>query len=1141
MKKFNKKSLAVVGLALSLSAAALTGCGTDELEAKVDENASNAEVAVNDAATKAADDLAAAKSALEAAIQSGDTANTEALTKAISDLNAAIDAAKQAATTGDETLDAAIKAAEKTTNEAMKALEEDLTAKYTALKTAMESTTATKEELNAKANELIQAMTAASGLADETIKALKAELTTKIEAVQNDLSKKCEDLQAALDALKTGAATKDELAAKATELSGQITNLRTDIEAVKAAYAAADESINGTITTLAANLQGLSDKVNGLSGDLNEVLNEKLKEYISKNEWNATTELLIPIVNELGTAKAEALVNAGSAAKLAAKVETTYTEAYVRIIRALDEQAAKDALADAKEVFDGVKKLADTYAPYEDAIEDGKYDEEGKKALEDAYDEAIDRFTKLNTEEGADDTVEKIVEDLKKALAAVLPEDLAAAAEQLAQDIAALREQLKADGEYAYNNDNLTEYNRIETVLAELLRNPEIAGTVMDVVNKKANETDEKGQYDLLQDEWAAAKKVFDDAVAELLGELDAANANGSKFLYNDANWQAINQLNDKVSTFLAQQLTTRGFTENTEGVAIFKAIRTFRTGVFKRAKALNTAYEQALIINDAIEDFAEDVENVGRIDAYYPQTMRMIEQMVADWNAAYFSAPYDDETVKDEANKYYANYELLDHEAYDALVASYAEKIQKFIDAVDDAAKAIVAVGDPSKLTLLDYDKVDAAQKVFDKTWNLLKLGEIEIALDSTEYAKDHYLSFEEMRAAMEALHNRMAQLLENAADAYDSLALLNGEMVTVYSKPEVDALAGWFKTYLGVDITADDATWPLGEDAYVFSETCTVDEDAFEKACSIYDDYKTLVDAKTALEKTITDKIEALFNDHDGKACTSQRILIGEIQLLCNNWLSGAYGPVLELVDIATAVAEEGSSTTTTPVAEPRFVAAQLKADPAREAEIMALIADVEDRDVEVKALEDRRDAICARVEALKDYDLTTVAGRNAAKAEIDSIREAIAELIEDNAGHDCFTGRYECYTALAQAEFALYYGEAMEQIAKVTDAKIKGDLTKRANELKKAVDAAIKENVKVDLTVDIERMALIAYTAEQCVAVQGSTEGLYGKYMVVAAEMEITADDYKIGEDGKVDMESLNKIVSYKKNNIKLTINP
>ena len=130
--------MSVVLIALLLAVACLfTGCKADELEAKVDENATKAEASVQDATTKAdaadkavadkaAADLASAKAALEKLIADGDAAGAADLVEAKLALEAAIEAAKTAANTADTALKAelvaAIDAAKKVADDAMAAI-----------------------------------------------------------------------------------------------------------------------------------------------------------------------------------------------------------------------------------------------------------------------------------------------------------------------------------------------------------------------------------------------------------------------------------------------------------------------------------------------------------------------------------------------------------------------------------------------------------------------------------------------------------------------------------------------------------------------------------------------------------------------------------------------------------------------------------------------------------------------------------------------------------------------------------------------------------------------------------------------------------------------------------------------------------
>lgn len=841
MKKFNKKSLAVVGLALSLSAAALTGCGTDELEAKVDENASNAEVAINDAATKAADDLAAAKSALEAAIQSGDTANTEALTKAISDLNAAIDAAKQAATTGDETLDAAIKAAEKTTNEAMKALEEDLTAKYTALKTAMESTTATKEELNAKANELIQAMTAASGVADDTIKALKTEMGAQIEALSKSLDTlKQEDLQQLID----------------------------KVNAISAVIGSAE---NGD-DTLWVQIGSLWEKVGEIE-----------KDYISGNAWNTLTEVLVKKASELMTAKVDAqsaLEKAGNNdAKLKAVVESVYAEGYLRIARALDEKTADDAVNAAKSVLEGAKKIADAYGK----IDQDKYDEDGKKALEDAYNKAVDDLSGLDGSDAEISTkVDDIVKALETALGNVLTAEQKNSIDGLAKQVKDLLAQLEADAPYAYNHTNKTAYEALEKAIAEVASN----NNAMSIINAE-------GQWDTLQTKWSELKAAFDAEADALLEKLKPYNAEDYVFVYKTA-WTDINALNDEVVAWLKAQSTNRGFGETSDVHEVFGAISTFKKGAYARALELEAAEKNAATISKKIKDFDTKVTKVTFITAEYPNQMANITAMVEEWNKAYFSGDYAAE--KDAEHAGYSNYELLDHAAYEKLLKDFQEHISTFIEAVRAADTAIYEVKTP--VTLWSQDEVQNAQAKYDSVNKMLEMTGTTIdfgAINAGDEYKSHYATYDDMEQAMVALNAAMLKLEREAAAEYNKLALLKKDAVlTVNSGDDIAALKAWFVTYLGLDITKtsedeDKTEWPEGNTGCDLGDV-VVDKNTFETACTIYTQYEELTALKKAQEDKITEMVKAIL---DQKACISQKKAIAEALAEYVKWENGTYLP--------------------------------------------------------------------------------------------------------------------------------------------------------------------------------------------------------------------------------------------------------
>lgn len=1063
MKKLNKKSFAVVGLALVLSATALTGCKTDELDAKIDENASKAEAAVSEAASKAADDLAAAKSALEAKITSGDTANTEELTKAIADLNKAIDAAKKAAEDGDTGLNAAIEAASKTAADAIKALEEDLTAKYTALQTALstlETGSAAKlaEEIKT-VNEAIEAAKKAATDGDAALQAsIKAAQEAALKAaadLQEALTKQITELATKLEELKSGTATSiNELTAKAGELATELAALKKDLTD-------ADKALDNQLTAL-------QTAVDSLSTSLGNVI-ASLGEYVDKETWNETTEKLIAKMVELNDAKNEAVAAAGTNATLKAKVEAVYAEGYVRILRALDDVMAQKALDDAKEVLGGVKKITDAYEPYQEKIDDGKYDAGGQKKLEDAYKDALDRFDKLG-ETGNDDTVDKIVEDLKNALEKVLTQDEATSASGLAARVAELLAKLTDETDKnAYNKINRDEYLSIVDAVDTL------KGTAGDGVMATINAD---GQYDDLIEAYAERKAEFDaeaDAKLDILSKYDADYV----VVYKDDCENIVDAYN-QVKAWLNEQETNRGFTvENAAEVHdVFDAFKTFRNTKYARALNLETARLNGLTLKAQMTALANNIEVMTIITAEYPAQFAQIQKDVEGWDKAHFSGDYAAEM--DPEHKGYSNYQLLDHEQYEALIAAYEESVQKFIDAANDAAEAILNVTKP--IDLMSQAEVDNAQAKFDKIWDMIKLESVGIDLSIVENAKGHFADMNAMYLEMVALQDALRSKKLAAAADYEALVLAKADAkVTVYSGDDLEALKDWYNEYLTLDITDADVEWVGG--SLKLSDTITVTEDDFNKACQACKDYDTLTAAKKAKEAEIKAAVEAILAANGGEPCTEQRTAIDAAKALIAEWADGSYAP-------------EG------------FDADQIKAaatDTALDAEKAALDA----REAEVVALEARRDAIVDRINKIEtDNDLTTEAGRTAAAAEIASIKADIDTLKTDNAGVDCIPKAAQ--TTLKKAEVALTYYEALEQIALINAEDVKTDITKIADAAKKEADDLLEENPEADLALPLAKLDLVKYTAEQYVANQATVGDLAARYLAAKENLNITSVD-------------------------------
>ena len=271
-------SLLFAGIMI-VSVFAFTGCKADELQAQIDENATKAETAVTDAATKAANDLATAKAALEALIADGDKADAKALADAVKELNAAIDAAKTASTGADDALKAEL-------NAAIAAAKTELsTGANTALDAAvkkLEAAVALKADLatyEAKVAELTSAIDAAKEaaktFATDADTALETKLTAAIAAAQtkalDDAKKYVDEKAAALSATQT--ADKAELATLIAELK----------KASEAADEAAKKFASDADAVLKAELQAKIDALNDAIKNANTVATN------AWGEWNEAT------------------------------------------------------------------------------------------------------------------------------------------------------------------------------------------------------------------------------------------------------------------------------------------------------------------------------------------------------------------------------------------------------------------------------------------------------------------------------------------------------------------------------------------------------------------------------------------------------------------------------------------------------------------------------------------------------------------------------------------------------------------------------------------------------------------------------------------------------------------------------------
>lgn len=1035
MKNMKKKILCLsFACVLVIAALVFTGCSTDELEAKIDDNAVKAETAVNEAATKAADDLAAAKADLEAKIAEGDTDNADALTAAIADLNTAIADAKAASD-----------------------------------KLASDNDTALKTELET-------AIAAASKTAADATTALKTELTGKIDTLNTELTAKVTALDTAVKALESGSATATETAeikAKAEALATDVAAIKTEITAIKSnistleksftdAKAALEQADKDIIAKVEAADKNLDDAIKALDTKLTEANQAVADACISINAWDEATDVVIEKYAALGTAwnhLASAVNNKPFLTNdVVNKLSGIYYEAQMKLLRAVNADAANAAYDYATSVFTGVEALYAELDKYNYTAEDTTYDEEGDAEIVAEFEEAIASVAASETVD-----IDAILDDLKSDLRNILTAAEKAWAAEINARVDALIAALDAD--YAYNATNKAEYEDIKANIAawdkQVLEgeDPEDAKVMANKAVIERNDVatlDEK--YNKLVDEYKAAAEA-------LKAKLDVYNADDYVYIHNEENYNAVMDLFKEALMWAAEHQLFRGFPVDGEVEApVHAAAGEFTDGAYARAVALNTAEAEAAELEAKIADLYDDIDNMRVIISEYKTRYDEIVNGVATWKATYFSGDYAAEAEAENAA--HSNYTLLDHDEYDALVALYDTEIVPVINRAKDVVAAFEAVKMP--ITIDSYDSIEAVKAAYANFTNAL--GDLHYDLADVEgigeYGKPGVMT--DRLAELVAAYNAC---LSDAGEAYGELTVLTKEDVTIYTGDAVDALVDWYMTYLGLDITAETPVYPEGKEFEIIkaageNEGLTITKDDFDKACEAYNAYNTLVDAKKADYDELKAAIDAIIAD---PASTVQREAIDAAQALVDAWTSGANAP-----DGFTAEQFAGQAE-----------------------EIKALTATLDAREAEVKALEDRLAAIEDRIEALEDdyTNLEDDEAREAQAEEIEDIKATIEEFIKDNGGEDVISD--EAKAALDAAELATNkadrisaiddeYAAILEKINLITDEYVKNSLiTRVTNSYNAAVDAIGTDTELDNVTLAEADFDLVAHTVDVYVA--------------------------------------------------------
>lgn len=454
----------------------------------------------------------AAIDALEAAIEAlkaADVTNADDLTAAITDLNAAIDTAKITAANADEALEeklnTKIEAADQILDAKIAKIQENLDKTVEELKKADATNAADLQNAIANLNAAIDTAKATATKADAD---LQNELNQKIEVADQTLDAKIaqvrKNLEEAVKDLETAIKDGDN------DLQAQINVLTEAREAAEAASAAADAALQAKIDAANALINSLDNRVTTVEGaieDLNEAI-EALKDAVANIDQELYEEIDALAVSIEAAKTALKKADADNKAVLEDKIKEaqnslqaaieTVQENLDQAIKALEEADEANAEALEKAINRLNKAIADAEAAAKDA--DAKLEKKLNKKIEDANKELNKKI------EDVQKNLEKAKKDLEKAI---------------------------ADGDKALD-DKITKLN-------DAMNAADTALKTADAALKKQLEEEIKAANALIDslearvDTAEDAIKALEKAVEELK-KVDAANAEAMKAAIEDLN-----------------------------------------------------------------------------------------------------------------------------------------------------------------------------------------------------------------------------------------------------------------------------------------------------------------------------------------------------------------------------------------------------------------------------------------------------------------------------------------------------------------------------------------------------------------------------------------------------------------------------
>jgi len=501
---------------------------------------------------------------------------------------------------------------------------------------------------------------AAMSAATETINTSMEQADAEFDLLQQALESAQAGFTASVEAITS------ELNTKADELNSLILANDTEIESLIQAKNELQESLRETKQTVDAlssstltEFTELDNAIDALEKDFNNALAALDTVYVRLDNWDSATQDVISATFEI-TVFYNTLDPDMYYPEEWDALTAIHESTKISLLRATDKSAVDMLLSDPTS---GYYALTDAILTKSEIVsqtltEHGSTPEE--VLLNEEWKLAIEKAEQLIAAEQDPEVLKSLEETV--ALTEALRERYDYLEEQktVADEINTNTDDLIADiRENGYTADTRSDYENIISNVNEWDGNVgELNSALIDRESQTA-----------LAAEYAAAKEAYESAALALNDRLAVFNAPEYVYIYN-ADLDTVTALyNDGMAW--REDAEQRGFALDGEFESpINDALTAFATDVYDRALKLEAANEEATLIEDRISSFYLEIESAATIDSSFKDRFELIALAVSDWKDTYFAA-YENEAVIGNAN-----YDLLDHAAFDNLSILYGEKV---------------------------------------------------------------------------------------------------------------------------------------------------------------------------------------------------------------------------------------------------------------------------------------------------------------------------------------------------------------------------------------------------------------------------------------------------------------------------------